>query len=79
VTSDEPAVGCSGTITIATRGTAGPGEVLVRVRGGTESYLAWSEHPLAEGTQVLVFDSRGERALDVMEWSAEDLGGETIP
>jgi hypothetical protein len=79
VTSDESAIGCSGTLTVATRGPAGPGEVLVKVRGGTEAFLAWSEQPLAKGTQVLVFNSRGERALDVMEWSAEDLGGEAIP
>jgi hypothetical protein len=72
VTSDESAVGCSGTLLVATRGAAGPGEVLVKVRGGTEAYLAWSEQPLAKGTEVLVFNSRGERAVDVMEWSAED-------
>lgn len=72
MTSDESAVGCSGTLLVATRGAAGPGEVLVKVRGGTEAYLAWSEQPLAKGTEVLVFNSRGERAVDVMEWSAED-------
>lgn len=72
MTSDESAIGCSGTLLIATRGAAGPGEVLVKVRGGTEAYMAWSEQPLAKGTEVLVFNSRGERAVDVMEWSAED-------
>ena len=72
MTSDESAVGCSGTLLVATRGAAGPGEVLVKVRGGTEAYLAWSEQPLAKGTEVLVFNARGERAVDVMEWSAED-------
>ena len=39
------------------------------MRGGTEAYLAWSEQPLAKGTAVLVFNSRGERAVDVMEWN----------
>jgi hypothetical protein len=58
-----------GTITVATRGEAGPGEVLVKMRGGTEAYLAWSEQPIAKGTQVLVFNSRGERTVDVMEWA----------
>lgn len=76
---DESAVGCTGTLTVATRGDGGPGEVLVRVRGGTEAYLAWSEQPLPKGAQVLVFNARGERALDVMEWSPEDLGGDAIP
>jgi hypothetical protein len=79
VASDDSAIGCSGTVTIATRGAAGPGEVLVKVRGGTEAYLAWSEQPLVKGTRVLVFNTRGERTLDVMEWADEDLGGETIP
>ena len=69
---DDAAIGCGGTVIVATRGPAGPGEVMVKVRGGTEAYLAWSERPLAKGTEVLVFNSRGERAVDVMEWSAED-------
>jgi hypothetical protein len=71
-------VGCTGTLLVATRGVDGPGEVLVKIRGGTEAYLAWSEQPLARGSTVLVFNSRGDRAVDVMQWS-EDLGGEEIP
>jgi hypothetical protein len=71
VTPDESAVGCTGELIVATRGAAGPGEVLVKMRGGTEAYLAWSEEPLARGTQVLVFNARGDRALDVMEWDSE--------
>ena len=66
---DQSAVGCTGRLIVATRGAAGPGEVLVKMRGGTEAYLAWSERPLAKGTAVLVFDSRGERTVDVMEWN----------
>jgi hypothetical protein len=69
VSSDESPVGQSGTLTVATRGPAGPGEVLVKVRGGTEAYMAWSEQPLARGTTVLVFNARGNRAVDVMEWA----------
>jgi hypothetical protein len=69
VTPDESAVGCTGTVIVATRGEQGPGEVLVKTRGGTEAYLAWSEQPLAKGTEVLVYNARGERALDVMEFS----------
>jgi hypothetical protein len=71
VTPDESAVGCSGTVIVATRGDEGPGEVLVTMGGGTEAYLAWSEQPLARGTQVLVYNARGDRALDVMEWNPE--------
>ena len=66
---------------MATRGEGGPGEVLVNMRGGTEAYLAWSEQPLAKGTTVLVFNSRGERTVDVMEWNdpARALGDEDLP
>jgi hypothetical protein len=71
VAPDDAAVGCTGTLTVATRGRDGPGEVLVRMRGGTEAYLAWSEEPLARGSSVLVFNDRGGRALDVMQWSED--------
>lgn len=66
---DESAVGCIGVLTVATRGDRGPGEVLIRIRGGSETYLAWSEQPLPKGTTVLVVESRGERTTDVIEWS----------
>lgn len=74
-------MGCTGTLTVATRGVDGPGEVLVKLRGGTEPYLAWSEQPLAKGTIVLVFNARGERTVDVMEWpdTLDDVGGKAIP
>ena len=55
----------------ATRGVDGPGEVLVSVRGGTEAYLAWSEVPLALNTSVIVFNSRGERTVDVMQFDSD--------
>jgi membrane protein implicated in regulation of membrane protease activity len=66
--SDGAEVGCVGVVTLATRGTAGPGEVHIRIRGGTETYRAWSERPLARGTTVLVVGSRGARTVDVEEW-----------
>jgi hypothetical protein len=69
VGSNESIIGCAGTVIVATRGADGPGEVLVKTRGGTEAYLAWSERPLAKGTAVLVWETRGERAVDVMEWT----------
>lgn len=51
---------------VGTRGQRGPGEVVVQVRGGSEAFLAWSDEPLAKGTRVLVVESRGHRAVDVM-------------
>jgi membrane protein implicated in regulation of membrane protease activity len=66
---DWAAVGCVGVLTLATRGPAGAGEVLIKIRGGTESYLAWSDEPLAKGTTVLVIESRGARAVHVVRWT----------
>ena len=51
------------------RPVPGPGEVLVKVRGGTEAYLAWSPTALPKGTTVLVIESRGNRTVDVSEWT----------
>lgn len=56
---------------MATRGIDGPGEVLLRLNGGTEAFLAWSEQPLALGTEVAVYDTRGERSVEVMEFDVE--------
>lgn len=60
-----------GKVIVATRGADGPGEVLVKVRGGTEAYLAWSEQPLSADTSVIVFNSRGERTVDVMQFDSD--------
>jgi hypothetical protein len=68
VARDESAIGLVGVIIIATRGQAGPGEVRIRIRGGTEKFIAWSQRPLSIGTTVLVRDYRGKRTVDVMEW-----------
>ena len=65
---DESAIGKIGILVIATRGQAGPGEVRVRIRGGSERFLAWSDSPLPKGATVLVTDSRGPRTVDVVEW-----------
>ena len=72
---DEASVGRVGVLTVATRGSAGPGEVLIKVRGGSEAFLAWSEKPLPRGATVLVIESRGARAVDVIEW--EDVLGDS--
>lgn len=65
---DESAIGAVGVITLATRGEGGPGEVRIRIRGGTETFTAWSQKPLPAGTTVLVTDFRGRRTVDVREW-----------
>ncbi|MCW2863712.1 MAG: hypothetical protein JWP48_5420 [Actinoallomurus sp.] len=67
---DEACIGCLGVLTVATRGRVGPGEVLVKIRGGSETYLAWSDTPLPKDTTVLIIESRGARAVDVIVWDA---------
>ncbi len=62
-------IGCIGLLTVATRGAAGPGEVLVKIRGGSETYIAWSLTPLPKGATVLLIESRGSRTVDVSEWT----------
>jgi len=62
-------IGCIGVLSVATRGAAGPGEVMVKIRGGSEAYIAWSPAPLPRGATVLVIESRGSRTVDVSEWT----------
>jgi len=63
-------VGATGVVIVATRGPDGPGEVLLHIGGGTEAYLAYSEEPLPQGSEVLVFNSRGNRSVDVMQFTS---------
>lgn len=70
---EEPALGAVGILTIGTRGADGPGEALLRVGGGTEAYIAWSERTLPRGTQVLAVTKRGPRAVDVVPWPDDPL------
>ena len=66
---DQSLIGSIGVLLVATRGQAGPGEVLLKIRGGTEAYLAWSINPIPKGATVLVIESRGARTVDVSEWA----------
>jgi hypothetical protein len=75
VARDESSIGRVGVLTVGTRGQDGPGEVHIKIRGGSETFLAWSEKPLPKGATVLVIESRGARAVDVIEW--EDGLGES--
>lgn len=62
------AIGCVGTLIVATRGSEGAGEVLLTVRGSKETFLARSDEPLAKGTQVLVVQAHGPRTVVVEPW-----------
>jgi len=69
VAGDESLIGAIGVIIIATRGAQGPGEVLLKIRGGSEAYLAYSAEPIPKGQTVLVINSRGTRSVDVSAWA----------
>jgi hypothetical protein len=69
VPREESVIGSIGVLLIGTRGPNGPGEVLVKIRGGSEAYIAWSPAPIPKGATVLVIESRGSRSVDVSEWT----------
>jgi hypothetical protein len=68
VAGDDSLIGAIGVLIIATRGAKGPGEVLLKVRGGSEAYLAYSPEPIPRGSTVLVINNRGTRSVDVSAW-----------
>ena len=70
---DVSVIGCVGSLIVGTRGADGAGEVLLKVRGTREAYLAWSEQPLPRGTEVLVIDVRGARTVLVEPWPGPSL------
>lgn len=69
MSNDESALGATGILLVATRGSSGPGEVLIKIRGGSETYLAWSDEPLGRGQRVLVVEALGARRVAVVPWS----------
>jgi hypothetical protein len=62
---DESLIGREATVTVAIRGHDGPGEVEVGIDGGTETYIAHAEEPIAKGVRVVIFEVRAGRRVDV--------------
>ncbi len=67
--SDEDPMGRVGKVILGTRGAAGPGEVSVAIRGGRESFIAYSDEPIPAGEDVLVIESMPGRAVFVVAWA----------
>lgn len=67
--SDSSPIGLAGRLVTATRGPDGPGEVELRIRGGTELFLARSAQPLPRGQAVLVLSTLGPRTVVVAPWA----------
>jgi hypothetical protein len=65
-------VGLIGTLAVATRGDQGAGEVVLTLRGATETYLAWSPEPLPKRSRVLVLAERGARTVDVIAFPEDE-------
>ncbi|WP_375475946.1 hypothetical protein [uncultured Jatrophihabitans sp.] len=66
---DSSPIGLAGRITTATRGADGPGEVEVRIRGGTETFIARSAEPLAKNQAVIIAQTLGPRTVIVLPWA----------
>jgi hypothetical protein len=47
-----------------------PGEVVVHIRGGTETYIAYSEFDLPAQAEVLVIAKRSARTVEVTPFSS---------
>jgi hypothetical protein len=61
---DDPVVGKIGTVTHAIR-EGRPGEIVVHIRGGTETYMAYSDTDVPEQSEVLVIAKRSARTVEV--------------
>ena len=69
MTGDDPVVGKLGTVTHPIS-PGKPGEVVVRIRGGTETYIAYADTDLPEQTEVLVIGQRSARTVEVTRFLA---------
>jgi hypothetical protein len=62
--SDSALIGEVGYVTVPIPAD-GPGEVTLSVRGGTESFIAWSDEPIKKNARVVVVDCRSARSVIV--------------
>jgi hypothetical protein len=67
--ADQSPLGLAGRIVTATRGEDGAGEVELRIRGGTETFIARSADPLPIGQAVIVLATLGPRTVVVSPWA----------
>ena len=63
--SEPSLLGVVGRVTVSIP-PAGPGEVLLPVRGGTEAFAAWSDEPIPRHRRVVVVDALSARSVLVM-------------
>ncbi len=66
---DDPVIGKLGIVTHAIQ-AGRPGEIVVHIRGGTETYMAYSETDVPEQSEVLVIAKRSARTVEVTPFSS---------
>jgi membrane protein implicated in regulation of membrane protease activity len=69
MSTDESVVGKLGTVTHPIH-PGRPGEVVIHIRGGTETYMAYSDTDLPEQAEVLVIGQRAARTVEVTPFIA---------
>ncbi len=62
-------IGQVGQVTMRIAGAGRPGEVQLPVRGGSESFIAYGDEPIEQGTQVMVVSARPGRVVQVAVFS----------
>ncbi|MBV9594050.1 MAG: hypothetical protein JO147_09720 [Actinobacteria bacterium] len=70
----QPVVGCTGRVIVASNGRGRAGEIEVSIRGGTETFLAFCDEPLARNDVVLVVSDLGQRKVVVVPWNIGGTG-----
>ena len=58
-------VGKPAHVSVAIPGGGKPGEVVVRIRGGSEAYIAYSDQQIDVGAEVVVVADLGARSVSV--------------
>lgn len=71
--TDRDVVGQVGEVVTRVRGSAGPGEVRVLLRGCYELLLAYSDSYLEPGEDVLVINQPKAGSIDVVPWPLTTL------
>jgi membrane protein implicated in regulation of membrane protease activity len=64
MSTDDQVVGKLGTV-VHPIAPGRPGEIVVHIRGGTETYMAVSDSEIAEHDQVLVISRQSSRTVEV--------------
>ena len=67
MSGDDQIVGKTGVVTHPIR-SGKPGEIVVHIRGGTETYMAYCDEDLPEKTEVLVIGKRSSRTVQVVSF-----------